>query len=227
MGWRQAHSDLIWIQGCTSDRQRSNVERAEGLIRKKCFFLFLTKHLLTASVSLTYMSQKNVFPNLEKLFEKKTLCSSYDSAGRRLEVIVQIRSARIIRQSSLSEWGSFWLPRLWHWPRWVMLFPLQINFLNPNTIQGGPTQRGPSNVASSSREGSLQIQTKIARGRNLVFWHQLQKVAGARAIWLNIADIMTRKCKIFPKVAFGTPSAPRTVPKQFEFKWWDFLTSPS
>ena len=106
-------------------------------------------------------------------------------------------------------------------------FPLQINFLNPNTIQGGPTQRGPSNVASSSREGSLQIQTKIARGRNLVFWHQLQKVAGARAIWLNIADIMTRKCKIFPKVAFGTPSAPRTVPKQFEFKWWDFLTSPS
>ena len=121
MGWRQAHSDLIWIQGCTSDRQRSNVERAEGLIRKKCFFLFLTKHLLTASVSLTYMSQKNVFPNLEKLFEKKTLCSSYDSAGRRLEVIVQIRSAGIIRQSSLSKWGSFWLPRLWHWPRWVML----------------------------------------------------------------------------------------------------------
>ena len=129
MGWRQAHSDLIWIQGCTSDRQRSNVERAESLIRKKCFF-FLTKHLLTASVSLTYMSQKNVFPNLEKLFEKKrtTLCSSYDSAGRRLEVIVQIRSARIIRQSSLSKWGSFWLPRLWDWPRWVVLLKHTFHF---------------------------------------------------------------------------------------------------
>ena len=102
-------------------------------------------------------------------------------------------------------------------------FPLQINFLNPNTIQGGPTQRGPSKVASSSREGSLQIQTKIATGTNLVFfWQQLQKVAGARA-----PDIMTRKCKIFPKVAFGTPSAPRTAPKPFEFKWWDFLTSLS
>ena len=57
MGWRQAHSDLIWIQGCTSDRQRSNVERAESLIRKKCFFP-LTQHLLTASVFLKYMSQK-------------------------------------------------------------------------------------------------------------------------------------------------------------------------
>ena len=66
-------------------------------------------------------------------------------------------------------------------------FPLQINFLNPNTIQGGPTQRGPSKVASSSREGSLQIQTKIARGINLVFWQQLLKVAGPTA-----PDIMTQ-----------------------------------
>ena len=47
----------------------------------------------------------NLSLNPEKLFGKRRtiLYSSYDSAGRRLEVIVQIRSARIIRQSSLSK----------------------------------------------------------------------------------------------------------------------------
>ena len=93
-----------------------------------------------------------------------------------------------------------------------------MNLFNPNTIQGRPTQRGPSKVASSSREGSLQIQTKVARGINLVFDNNCWKLLDRQhqILWH----------KIFPKVAFGTPSVPRAAPKPFEFKWWDFLTSP-
>ena len=70
MGWRQAHSDLIWIQGCTSDRQRSNVERAGSLIRK---MFFLNKAFADCNCISDVYEPKNVFPNPEELLAPQVL----------------------------------------------------------------------------------------------------------------------------------------------------------
>merc|ERR1712209_388419 len=48
-----------------------------------------------------------------------------------------------------------------------------------STGRGSPTQRGPSKVASSSREGSLQIQTKVARGG---FWNSISAPGSTKTI---------------------------------------------
>ena len=156
-------------------------------------FFFLTKHLLTASVSLTYISQKKCIPKSRKVIWKeednimfklwqrgkeiRSDCSNKKRTHHQTELTFKMRLLLIATSLALATVSDSLETH----------FPLQISFLNPNTIQGGPTQRGPSKVASSSREGCLQIQTKIARGINLVFWQQLLKVAGPTA-----PDIMTQ-----------------------------------
>ena len=74
-----------------------------GVLSEKMFF-FLNKAFADCKCIPDVYEPKKMYSQISKSYlKRRTLCSSYDSAGGRLEVIVQIRSAHIIRQSSLSK----------------------------------------------------------------------------------------------------------------------------